>query len=113
MDSNEQFVRATWIIGEFDLQCSHGGSWSFKEGHPLDVLGWFGWTDEAPDALASLWSAAADFTRAHLQKIADVEEEIDYVRSFVELRDRTPHPVWSRTLARLQAVRDDLKKGLK
>jgi hypothetical protein len=37
---DEQFVRQYWVIAEFEPEMSPGGYWHFKEGHPLNAVGW-------------------------------------------------------------------------
>ena len=59
------------------------------------------------------WLAAYQFTLAHQQKIADVEAETRYVNSMPR-RFQTPAPeVQERLLARLEAIRAELRRGVK
>jgi hypothetical protein len=86
------------------------------------------WTDMQPMAVGNFdvfdmegqmnVQAAYDFTIRREQQIAEVEEEIAYVRSFVMMPKIRPdkeekHPVWNRILAveqdRLKALRQGMK----
>jgi hypothetical protein len=63
-----------------------------------------------------VWSSAAEFTRSRLEEIRQVEEEMMLLRSMVILLDSEPRdltaPIYKRTLARLQAALEQLKRGM-
>ena len=115
MNAEEQKVRATWthVTYREPFVCI---STSGGEMHDdITVIG---------------WPAAAAFTDDRLEQIAEIEEEIEWLHK----RDSiTPElqllydkcdlrfsaqflaekEIFSRTLARLTAIRDDLKRGMK
>lgn len=66
------------------------------------------------------WREAWEFTESRLEEVRRVEEEIKEISADVAVFDkaslRGPAPeaaIYSRTLQRLQAIRDGLKRGLK
>ena len=59
-----------------------------------------------------IWSAAAAFTDERLKQVAEIEEEIAIQREFVML-PLPEHLVYERTWRRLQAIREELRRGMK
>ena len=57
------------------------------------------------------WSSAAEFTRARLEEIRQVEEEIALASGTLEAPENGV--IAKRTLARLQAALAELKRGMK
>jgi hypothetical protein len=98
------FVRQHWVIDEFDFEMSQGGSWHFKEGHPLNAVGW------RPAIDVELWAAAAEFTRERLRQIAEVKEEIAWLNGVI---GHVTGPVLARILRREQDALAALKKGMR
>ena len=100
MDEHEQYVRSKWEkIGEY----RYGGRTRYV--YLTDVRREFSAQTEA-DA----WSAAAEYTRAHEQEIADVEEEISEHEAIQVLGGDAP---MKRTIARLESIKAELLKGWK
>ena len=58
------------------------------------------------------WSAAAAFTDARLAEIAEISEEISLLTGKILLNDADISVV-ARTLTRLQAIREELRRGMK
>ena len=113
---NEAFVRGVWERVHTGAAALHLSDYCAS----IVVSG-----EEFPN-----WSAAASFTRERQRQIAEIEEEIEWLHK----RDSiTPElqllydkcdlrfsaqflaekEIFSRTLARLTAIRDDLKRGMK
>lgn len=99
MTEAEKLVRETWK--------------SCHAEHPIHdiwiagVSRWFG-----------TWQAAADFTRQRLKEIEEVEIEIENLVADVSVAMsvgdyRDEIPIYERTIHRLEAIRDQLKSGMK
>lgn len=108
MDANERLVREKWkAVGNLWWDREYDENWisaSDEKGQPIRLF-----RGRSTDAAA--WQTAADFTRAHENKIRDVEEEIAWLlckEHMQNLADRVP---WQRTLAARQAALNELKRG--
>ena len=64
------------------------------------------------DNKADVLSDAAAFTDERLKQVAEIEEEIAIQREFVML-PLPEHLVYERTWRRLQAIREELRRGMK
>ncbi len=97
MDENEKLVRETW-----------GGADRLPSSFWLSLIG---------ETLSDCdnWKHAADFTRERLEEVRQVEEELDQVVMMhtVHVAHSIYEPIWDRIKSRLEAIRDDLKKGMK
>lgn len=99
----EEEVRAAWSIGKVMLY-EDGRFW---------ITG-----DEICPIFFADASAALDFTRKIKQEIAEIEEEIAWLKnvqfSYTCLHDlENRSKPWKRVLSRLTAQRDELKKGMR
>ena len=112
-----ELVKGVWETSEYDTECSRGGSWRYKEPHPLHVLGWFGWDKSSPDALVKLHAAAAAFTVSRIEEIRQVKEEIALLRGLVILLNEEPGdlstPAWLRVITREQSALAELSRGIR
>jgi hypothetical protein len=100
MDANERLVRDTW---ERVLVCD-GSYRHYAKGTIL-----INWANHCFYEFNE-WSAAAEFTRARLEQIRQVEEEIEWLDDCAEF---DKNATWVRIEAREQAALTELKKGLK
>jgi hypothetical protein len=66
---------------------------------------------------AEAWSAAAEYTRNRLEEIRQVDGEIILLRGMIALlaseQGDLTAPIYARTIARLEAILADLKRGMK
>ena len=109
-----ELVEGVWETSEYDTECSQGGSWRYKEPHPLHVLGWFGWDKSSLDALVKLRAAAAAFTVSRIEEIQQVKEEIAEIacckRGTMVV---SSHIKLDRILARERSVLAKLSRGIR
>lgn len=105
--TDEETVKAAWVnIGEYD----YGGSTKYV--YLADAPREFSGTGKA-----KAWAAAADFTRDRQEQIRQVREEINLLLSMVILLTTEPGdltaPIYERTIARLESILTDMRKGMK
>lgn len=93
MDANEEYVRAKWINADVNL-----GDFN-RNLYPAQM-------DD--------WQAAREFTEARLREVAEVDEEIELQRLVGNLGwvGMEWGEVSERTLSRLQAIRNEMVKGM-
>jgi hypothetical protein len=67
-----------------------------------------------------VFAAALAFTDARLKEVRQIEQEIDFCQSYVrwfekgeQAEDRQQEAIHKRTLARLQRIRDEARRGLR
>ena len=107
MTDNERYVRDAW---ELVAHCD-GSYRDYPRGTIIvqDVNNhWFDFPS---------WEAARTFTEAHAEKIRQVREEIFVARDravfLSNWKDLEQATIYARVISRLQAVLDDLKRGMK
>ena len=110
----QKYVRAHWDSCDVEDHrlCCGGLAW-----RPVIEPHWSAWCDTASKA----WLAAAEYTRAHEQKIAEKREEIGLIREYIETSkamdavERLPASdhtaVFERVLATLEAQLAELLRG--
>ena len=126
-----ELVDGVWETSEYDTECSQGGSWRYKEPHPLHVLGWFGWDKSSPDALVKLRAAAAAFTVSRIEEIRQAKQDVfivelqwSYSKTRTEIHIKNAWEIsaltnaiecvrWSRILARERSVLAKLSRGIR
>ena len=59
------------------------------------------------------WAAAAAYTREHQEKVRLVDEEIEEIRRVMNLSSGRYYAVYDRILAKLQAEKEGLLRGVK
>jgi hypothetical protein len=59
------------------------------------------------------WQAAKDFTVEREKQIAEVNEEITYINTFIKTPSGSPHPVWTRIIESRKTALADLKRGMR
>lgn len=70
--------------------------------------------DDTPEGRCNAWQAALEFTLARQEEIRQIDEEIAYINSIMGTAKTTnPTHCILRILARLQAIRADLTRGMK
>lgn len=106
--SAENEVRAVWKQFKESVYDPHEG-YSIPQ-HKIDIGIKTFIEIKRSDAL----QAALDFTRERKQEIAEIEEEIELMHLLHgNWGWQAWHPVMQRTLSRLTAQRDELKRGMK
>lgn len=103
MDENEEFVRASWkggILHQIDSGPLDGACFKL---YPTYV------------AVGGNWSELAEFTRNRKEEIRRVEAEIKLAEEIIQglMVDSSSKPIIAgRILRRLEAIRDELKRGM-
>lgn len=95
----EQYARERWDSVEWTMGPN---PWTLR----ISMARYFDGTQD------QCWLAAAEYTRAHEQKIAEVWDEIDFLNFAFSVQDRNEdRGIVERILAREQAALDELLRG--
>lgn len=105
MDNNREFVESVWDdVADMAIEKSYH---VYFDDHASPKA--------SGETEAEAWQAAADFTRARLAEIKDVEEEIAALGN-LHAADEKYEPLFAafkRTLTRLQGILAEKKRGMK
>ena len=107
--TDREYVESKWEQSKIMFNNQHG-KFVFFTANAL-YMNVFGETSE------ELYANGAEFTRIREKQITETKEEIEYVSGFRWIAKRSgareEHLVWSRILARREAVSLDLQRGMK
>lgn len=105
---HREFVESKWEIAEIYHDPARQ-SWQFFTCNALYGLPRF-------ETRERLYQAGYDFTISHLEAIRQIEEEINlqrHVRNYTSALNSLDFSTIDRTLGRLEAWRDEMKRGMR